>query len=85
MVMGSYPKRLRKDLEQESRVAGNCLAGLPPDRAGSSSLSYASPPSLTYMVFNVLEEIRNSLLYFCATGATVKMDGIGFYSAGIDQ
>jgi len=37
------------------------------------------------MVFNVLEEIRNSLLYFCATGATVKMDGIGFYSAGIDQ
>ena len=28
-------------------------------------------------VRHVLEEIRNSLLYFCATGATVKVDGIG--------
>ncbi|MFZ1767919.1 MAG: hypothetical protein WAU00_01905 [Caldilinea sp.] len=36
-------------------------------------------------VRHVLEEICNALLYFCATGATVKMDGIGVYSAGIDQ
>jgi hypothetical protein len=35
-------------------------------------------------VRHVLEEIRNSLLYFCATGATVKVDGIGVYAAGID-
>jgi len=35
-------------------------------------------------VRHVLEEIRNSLLYFCSTGASVKMDGIGIYSPSIE-
>ncbi|MBE2236632.1 MAG: hypothetical protein IAE81_02510 [Caldilineaceae bacterium] len=35
-------------------------------------------------VRHVLEEIRNALLYFFATGASVKMDGIGVYSVSVD-
>ena len=35
-------------------------------------------------VRHVLEELRNAVLYFVGTGASVKLDGLGTYSPGID-